>query len=389
MASQANRQVLFTLIFVIFLSGICQGMLLPLLSIMLEERGVSAGLNGLNGSAPYLGILVGAPFMERALYRFGFRPLLLTGTLVMTAAVLILPHTFSFWSWMGLRFLIGLASHAFHYGAVVWMILIAPDHKRGRYLSIYGFSVGLGFALGPFLSNLRNISLMLPFGLTAGLTLFSALLVYCLKSVPAAGDDGKPPESSLSKRATQVLALAWFALLPGLGYGIMESAISASYPIFLSRMGLGGARTSLILFVFFTAGLITQLPLGRLSDGLGRRRLLILLTLVGASAFLGSALAPVALYPLVICLALAGGALGSSYSLGLTYVADSIPKSLLPTGNALSSVSFGIGSLMGPFMGGNFIQHLPGLNIGWMLTLVYALILCGLVLGSPARKAGA
>jgi MFS family permease len=76
-----NEFKLLTLISITFLSGLCQGLLLPLLSILLENKGVSASANGMNASALYLGILIAAPFMEQSLYKFGFKPLIIAGTL--------------------------------------------------------------------------------------------------------------------------------------------------------------------------------------------------------------------------------------------------------------------------------------------------------------------
>ena len=50
--STANYLILIT---VIVVAGISQGLLLPVLSIFLEQKGVSPGLNGLNAAALYIG----------------------------------------------------------------------------------------------------------------------------------------------------------------------------------------------------------------------------------------------------------------------------------------------------------------------------------------------
>ena len=64
---------------------------------------------------------------------------------------------------------------------------------------------------------------------------------------------------------------------------------------------------------------------------------------------------------------------GSTFSLGISYMADLTPKELLPTGNLICGIFFSIGSLSGPFLGGLFIQLFEGLSF---------LILIALLLGS-------
>ena len=55
---------LFVLILMVLIAGFSQGMLLPLLAIMLEQAGVSSALNGLNAAALYIGILLASPLLK-------------------------------------------------------------------------------------------------------------------------------------------------------------------------------------------------------------------------------------------------------------------------------------------------------------------------------------
>lgn len=45
----------FILIAVIIIAGLSQGLLLPVLSIFMEERGISSSINGLHAAALYVG----------------------------------------------------------------------------------------------------------------------------------------------------------------------------------------------------------------------------------------------------------------------------------------------------------------------------------------------
>ena len=72
---------------VVAISGFSQGMLLPLIAIIFETEGVSSTLNGLNATALYIGILIISPFMEQPLRKFGYKPLIITGGLIVVLSL--------------------------------------------------------------------------------------------------------------------------------------------------------------------------------------------------------------------------------------------------------------------------------------------------------------
>ena len=55
------------LIALVGISGFSQGMLLPLLAIILEQNGVPSSVNGLHATGLYIGIILASPFMEKPL----------------------------------------------------------------------------------------------------------------------------------------------------------------------------------------------------------------------------------------------------------------------------------------------------------------------------------
>lgn len=69
-SSKMNYMILIT---VIILAGLSQGMLLPVLSILLEQKGVSSSLNGLNAAALYVGSFAMTLIAERVLGAIGFK----------------------------------------------------------------------------------------------------------------------------------------------------------------------------------------------------------------------------------------------------------------------------------------------------------------------------
>ena len=67
----------FILISVIIIAGLSQGLLLPVLSIFMEERGISSSVNGLHAAALYVGSFAMSLVAEKLLRRTGFKLLLL------------------------------------------------------------------------------------------------------------------------------------------------------------------------------------------------------------------------------------------------------------------------------------------------------------------------
>lgn len=58
----------------------------------------------------------------------------------------------------------------------------------------------------------------------------------------------------------------------------------------------------------------------------------------------------------MVLLMIAGGLVGSFFSLGLSLAADILPRHLLPAANVVASFHFSIGSIIGPGIGGLLLQ---------------------------------
>ena len=74
-----EKRRFWILVAIVSISGFSQGMLLPLISIIFEQDGLSSSLNGLNATGLYIGTLLISPFMEQPLRRFGYKPIIIVG----------------------------------------------------------------------------------------------------------------------------------------------------------------------------------------------------------------------------------------------------------------------------------------------------------------------
>ncbi|MBX9975522.1 MFS transporter [Cytobacillus firmus] len=366
------------LISIVAISGFSQGMLLPFIAIIFENDGISSSLNGLNATGLYIGILLISPFMEYPLRKYGYKPVIILGGLLVVVSLILFPLWKSFWFWFILRLLIGIGDHALHFGTQTWITSFSPENKRGRNISLYGLFFGVGFAVGPLMAPLVKINETMPFVISSILCLIAWLFLFTLKN--------DFPEQSIEinsfretmKRFSKATKYGWVAFFPALGYGFLEASLNGSFPIYGLRIGLEVSSVSLLLTSFAIGGIIFQLPLGIMSDKFGRRNVLMSVLFIGFISFIAASMLEEFVFALTVCLFIAGMAVGSTFSLGITYMADLMPKNLLPTGNLLCGVAFSIGSLIGPYFGGLFIELFKSISffniISVMLLIIFGAV---------------
>ncbi|WP_026908217.1 MFS transporter [Paucisalibacillus globulus] len=378
-----DRFRFWILVLLVMISGLSQGMLLPLLAIILEQGGVSSSINGLHATGLYIGVLLASPFMEKPMQKYGFKPIILVGGLLVIISLALFPVWQSVWFWFILRVAIGIGDNMLHFGTQTWITSTADKNTRGRSISIYGMSFSFGFALGPLFTRLLEVNMALPFIVSTLLsTIVWSLMLFVRNNWPNTEEAEvitTTKESSL-KRFIQTTKIAWIALLPPLAYGFLEATLHATFPIYGLRIGHDVHILSLIIPCFAAGSLLTQLPLGILSDRIGRRKILLIILSLGLLCFIGAAFLEESTVALFIFFTLAGMFVGSTYSMGISYMTDLLPQSLLPAGNLLCSIAFSIGSLGGPYFGGLFIQFLPGVSFFYMIAIVLALILVAMLL---------
>lgn len=367
------------LIAIVSISGFSQGMLLPLIAIILEGHGVNSTINGLHATGLYIGILLASPFMEKPLQRLGFRPIIVIGGALVFVSLLLFPLWQSLWFWFVLRVLIGIGDHMLHFGTQTWITTTAAKETRGRSIALYGLSFALGFALGPLMTRLIVIHETLPFIVSSLLTIFVWALIFFVKnSWPT--DEGQRIQSTSSfRRFVQAGRIAWIAMIPGFGYGFLEAALHGTFPIYGLRLGYNVELLSILIPCFAIGSIITQFPLGMLSDRWGRKRTLTFVVFLGAISFSFAAIFETSLLALFMTISLAGMFVGSLFSLGMSYMTDLLPSYLLPAGNILLGIVFSIGSISGPFFGGLFIQFLPGISFFYLIVILLAFMLVTLL----------
>lgn len=375
------RSRFWILISLVAVSGFSQGMILPLLAIILEQNGVPSSVNGIHATGLYIGVLIASPFMEKPMRKFGFKPIIVFGGLLVFVSMALFPLWGALWFWFILRVTIGIGDNMLHFGTQTWITTTSSKESRGRDIAFYGLFFGIGFTLGPLMTRLLSINEALPFLVSALLSMIVwSTLIFVRNKWPE--EDAHTGHSNTSfKRYVQTGKIGWVALLPAFGYGFLEATLHGVFPIYGLRIGHNVETLSLIIPCFAAGSVISQLPLGMLSDRYGRRTILIGVLSAGIFCFFLATFLESSVIALFILFTLAGIFVGSLFSLSISYLADILPRSLLPTGSIMTGISFSIGSITGPFLGGLFIQLIPGVSFFYVIVFM---LLC--VLGATIYK---
>lgn len=371
-----NKYRFWILVGIVAISGISQGMLLPLIAVIFEKSGVSSSLNGLHATALYIGILLISPFMEQPLRKYGYKPVIILGGAMVMGALILFPLWTSFWFWFILRLFIGIGDHALHFATQTWITSSSQKNKIGRNISLYGLFFSVGFAIGPLMTPLVNVNPSLPFIISSCLCFTGWVFLFTLRNDFPELEIGINSFGGTISRFSKTWKYAWVAFLPPFSYGFLESSLNACFPVYALRNGIEISSVSVVLSAFAVGSIITQLPLGILGDKLGRRRVLMIVFFFGFLSFTAAKIFEQSFLGLFLSFLAAGMVVGSTFSLGISYMSDLTPKSFLPTGNLLCGIFFSIGSLTGPIIGGLFIQFFEDISFFYIVsTMLFVIFL--------------
>jgi MFS family permease len=382
----SSKSRFWILIGLVTISGFSQGMLLPLIAVILEQNGISSSINGLHATGLYIGILLSSPFMEKPLQKYGYKPMIMAGGALVFLSLLLFPFWQALWFWFILRVTIGIGDQILHFGTQTWITATSAEHTRGKSIAYYGLFFSLGFTIGPLMTNLLEWSIYAPFLISALLSMLVWLMMIWVRNETPAKDHTTAYGTSSIKRFGKAIKIGWVAFLPPMAYGFLEATLHGIFPVYGLRIGHDVNILSLIIPSFAFASLFSQIPLGALSDVVGRKKVIATVVLGGIAAFLTAALFEDSVVMLFITFALAGLFVGSLFSLGISYMTDLLPKDLLPAGNILCGMSFSIGSILGPFLSGTFLDLAPDLSFFYVIVALLFLVLVATIAKKGPQK---
>ena len=318
----------------------------PLLSLLLEARHTDAGLIGLNAGAAFIGVIVGPMLTPRWVRWFGIRNFLL-GCFALDIVVFLLMKVFdSLGAWFVLRVLLGLIGSSLFTTSEAWISLLAGGAKRGRIIGIYAAALSAGFGLGPLLLSFTGIEGWPPF-IANGIIVAVAAVPLLGAGILASGlgrERGTNPLKIFVRAPLIVIAVALF--------GLYETALLALLPIWGVRAGLSTDAAAATLSAVYIGAIVLQVPIGWLSD---RTQRVTALRVCGAGGLVGALLVTTLHAPTPVlfgALFLWGGIVSGIYPVAMGMAGDRFSGRDMVAGNAAIIMAYGLGSLIGPALGG-------------------------------------
>ncbi|MFT3975022.1 MAG: MFS transporter [Amaricoccus sp.] len=323
--------------------------------------GVRGGIEGFDAStmawvmsAYYVGFLVGSRRATAMIARVGHVRVFAALASLISAAFLIYAVAPNPWVWIAMRALVGFAFSGVYVVAESWLNDAATNETRGKALSLYMVVQMLGIISAQFLLNLAN---------PAGYTLFVAMSVLVSLGVtPILLTASSAP----AYRTTQPMSLGALFRISPLGcvgtflLGGVYAAIFGMASVYGTVAGLSVAQISAFVAAIYVGGLAFQVPVGWLSDRMDRRKLILALTLGGATVTLGGA-ALADNYTVVLILGFViGGVANPLYSLIIAYTNDFLaPPDMAAASGGLLFIN-GTGAMLGPLVIGLLLTRFGG-----------------------------
>jgi MFS family permease len=349
--------------------GIAIGLGMPLLSIILETRGHSASMIGLNTAIAGLASIAAAPLATPLAVRFGVVWTMLAMIVAGALAFVGFYFATAFWMWFPLRVVLHIALTVLFILSEFWISTSAPPEKRGFVLGIYATVLSLGFAAGPWLFSQMGSSGFLPFGAVFVLVMLATIPVLAAwRESPKIIVDGDG-----SRDFFRYIWLVPTATAAVLVFGAVETGGFALFPVYGSRIGYSEGDAALLLTMIGLGNVFMQIPLGMVSDRIrDRRHLLLACATVGLAGMIVLPLVSGNWHLMAALLFVWGGVVAALYTIGLAHLGSRLSGHDLANANAAFVLCYGLGMVLGPQAIGIGMDLAGPAGFGWSLALFFA-----------------
>lgn len=331
----------------LYLVGFCGytgfSLLFPVIPQYAEDLGAPLFLVGLAvGTFSYVTALTMIPFGMLS-DRIGRRTILVTGLVLFTVAPLFYITVTSPLQLILVRGIHGLASAAFIPPATALVVDMSPPERRGEALGWFTGVAMMGFVFGPITGGF----LLNSYGFDAtfyacSLTSLLALLLILpwLRSMP-----GKPAAVEVSESSWSWLwqRRAFGALLAPLFITFGSGTVVAFMPLYGEEISITASQVGILITAIYASSSLLRAPAGRLSDRIGRERVILCGFVISAAAIVFFSLLT-SFSSLMVAGIVFGFGMGLAMPAAFALVADLAPLSArgLAMGAANSTLQAGL-----------------------------------------------
>lgn len=322
------------------------GGLSTILAFRMGAAGLPSTVVGIVTSMYFVGLVLGTGYCHRLITTVGhIRAFAALGS-VMSAATLAHALTLDPWLWGALRLIVGFTTVGMYMCTESWLNEKSSNEIRGQVFSLYQVVLYLGQGAGQFLINVPDQTGMVLYILTS-ILMSLAILPVAITRV-SAPELPKPVRFRLSR----LWGISPTGMTASMASGTIMGAFYGLGALFAQQAGLATNQTAQFMGAVIIGGLVLQWPIGKLSDTMDRRLVIIGISLATAIVCFaimnkdvhnGSALLALG--------ALFGGLSFTLYPLAVAYANDyTAAEDRVPAAGGLM-MSYGIGASVGPTLG--------------------------------------
>lgn len=324
-------------------------MIIPKLPAYLTSLG-GAEYKGLIISLFTITAMISRPFSGKIADKVGRIPTMLIGISVCVIISLLYPLLTSVSGFLMLRLVHGFSTGFSPTGATAYLSDIIPANRRGEAMGILGTAgtVGMaaGLAVGPSIANDFGLDVM--FYCSSAMAILSIAVLFGIKETLHVRQGFSTQVFKIHKRdlmEPKVLVPCLVMLLATYAYGAVFTVV----PDFCLHVGIQNEGLPFVFLTIFSLSI--RLVAGKASDKYGRKKVVILSTLIMAAAMLVLALSTTPVM-LITAIALYGLAQGMTSPTLLAWATDLSDEKHRGRGIASLYIFMELGIGIGAFISG-------------------------------------
>ncbi len=327
----------------VFLMMAASGPLSTTISLRLEGASVPSIVIGLVMASYYAGLTLGTLFAHRVIRRAGHIRTFAAFASILSGTSLIYALRLDPSLWAILRLSDGFCMAGIFVCIESWLNDSAAPETRGNVMALYMVSLYSGQALGQLLLTVEDPSGYLLFIIISIMLSLAVVPVAMTRISPAP----LPEIAALDVR--RLYRASPLGVVGTVASGVILGSLFSLGPVFARAVGLDLSATALFMSTVIFGGVLLQWPVGRLSDVLDRR-LVILCVLVGILLISGSMtlMAGRGGASLLVAAAAFGGASFALYPLCVAHTNDHLARSDRVAGSGGLILAYSAGAVLGP-----------------------------------------